>query len=125
MRITSWLFGLCAALTIAAPQPADASVENLLRWYSLTSWVEGDGRPLGSVYAIVQDGDGYLWIGADAGLFRFDGSGFTPWNTLSRTTLPPVAVRALSVTRDGGLLIGLADGAGVREARNGSLIDLG
>ncbi len=121
MRLQCWL--LIALLAFAA-RPADAEVSVLLRGYSLTSWVEGDGRPLGSVYAMVQDRDGYLWIGSDAGLFRFDGSSFTPWNTLSRSPLPPVAVRALSVTSRGTLLVGLADGTGGREVRDGGLMDL-
>ena len=31
--------------------------------------------------AIAQDDDGYLWLGTDAGLFRFDGVRFLPWTT--------------------------------------------
>jgi ligand-binding sensor domain-containing protein len=31
----------------------------------------------GTVYAIAQDRLAYLWIGTDAGLFRFDGSRFS------------------------------------------------
>jgi signal transduction histidine kinase/ligand-binding sensor domain-containing protein len=38
---------------------------------------EGDrGFPGGSVHRIVQSSDGYLWIGADKGLVRFDGLTF-------------------------------------------------
>ena len=74
--------------------PARAQLDNLLTGYSLTSWNEGDGHPLGSVYAMVQDPQGYLWLGTDAGLFRFDGSRFTAWNTMSDTPLPAVAVEA-------------------------------
>jgi len=31
------------------------------------------GFPGGPVYAIAQTPDGYLWIGAERGLIRFDG----------------------------------------------------
>src|SRR4051812_29697822 len=96
-----WLWLL---LAIIVPRLTWAGENNLLSGYSLTSWVEGDGRPLGSVYSMAQDRDGYLWIGSDAGLLRFDGSSFTPWNTLSETPLPTVAVRALGMTRRGSLL---------------------
>ena len=37
------------------PRPPRAQLDNLLTGYSLTSWNEGDGHPLGTVYAMVQD----------------------------------------------------------------------
>jgi ligand-binding sensor domain-containing protein len=120
---SAWRAPLVAALLLFA-SPAQAQLENLLTGYSLTSWNEGDGHPLGSVYAMVQDPQGYLWLGTDAGLFRFDGSRFTAWNTMSDTPLPAVSVRALRVTRRGSLLVGLADGAGIREVRDGALFEV-
>ena len=124
MRPKSPTFLLAAALLLAAAAPSRAQLDNLLTGYSLTSWNEGDGHPLGTVYAMVQDPQGYLWLGTDAGLFRFDGSRFTAWNTMSDAPLPPVAVVALCVTSRGSLLVGLADGAGIREIRNGTLTEL-
>lgn len=101
-------------LLILAAQPVHAAEsDNLLSGYSLTSWTDGDGDPLGTVYVIRQDRDGYLWIGADAGLIRFDGVRFTPWNTLSETRLPPAPASALWVAKDGSLWVGLM-GGGVR-----------
>jgi signal transduction histidine kinase/ligand-binding sensor domain-containing protein len=110
------LFPLGRAVFAEAPDSND-----LLTGFSLTSWSDGDGHPLGSVYAIVQDQDGYLWLGADAGLFRFDGSRFTSWNEMSEASLPPVAVTALHVARDQSLWVGLADGFGVRRLHDGSV----
>jgi ligand-binding sensor domain-containing protein len=111
---------LTTMLAFGAVCPARAlDLNNLLTGYSLTSWNDGDGRPLGSVYAIVQDHDGYLWIGADAGLFRFDGSRFTPWEAMSDAGLPKSAVTALTVSRNGSVWAGFADGAGVRKIRDG------
>ena len=51
--------------------------------YTATLWADADGHPVGAVSSIVQDRDGYLWVGSTAGLFRFDGVRFTPWNQLS------------------------------------------
>ena len=124
MRAKSSIVLLTAALLLAAAAPSRAQLDNLLTGYSLTSWNEGDGHPLGSVYAMVQDPQGYLWLGTDAGLFRFDGSRFTAWNTMSDQPLPAVAVVALCVTSRGSLLVGLAEGAGIREIRNGTLTEL-
>ena len=99
MRCEVRRFSACAPLSVLiAAAPARAQLDNLLTGYSLTSWNEGDGHPLGSVYAMAQDRDGYLWIGADAGLFRFDGSRFTAWNTMSDAPLPRGRGPSLCVT---------------------------
>src|SRR5580765_582830 len=117
-----WIRFLALSLFACAARPSNAAdLDNLLNGYSLTSWNDGDGRPLGSVYAISQDNDGYLWIGTDAGLFRFDGSRFTAWEVMSETPLPASAVTALSVSSDGSLWAGLADGAGVHRIHDGQV----
>lgn len=36
-----------------------------------------DGLPTNEIYEIKQDGKGFLWIGCDAGLVRYDGNKFT------------------------------------------------
>jgi hypothetical protein len=40
------------------------------------NWGTEQGFPRGPVYAIAQTPDGYLWIGTEAGLVRFDGWNF-------------------------------------------------
>ena len=32
-----------------------------------------NGSPSNEVYSVIQDKDGYLWIGCDAGVYRFNG----------------------------------------------------
>ena len=96
-----------AALTAAA-SPADG----ILSGYSLTSWNDGAGRPLGSVYAIAQSDDGYLWIGADAGLLRFDGWRFFLWDSLSDTPILG-SVTSLTGAKGGGLWVGSANPASI------------
>jgi signal transduction histidine kinase/ligand-binding sensor domain-containing protein len=108
---------------LVASSSAQAQLDSLLTGYSLTSWNEGDGHPLGSVYAMVQDPQGYLWLGTDAGLFRFDGSRFTAWNAIGDAPLPAAPVRALCVTSRGSVLVGLADG-GIREIHNGTMTEV-
>ena len=114
------LVGLALAAGLSARVGA-ARADQPLTGYSLTSWTDGDGVPLGTVYAIGQDADGYLWIGADAGLLRFDGLRFTHWDVLSDDTLPKSSVSALCVARDGSLWVGFADGGGVRRLRDGRI----
>ena len=65
-----------------------------------------DGLPIGIVYALAQDSDGYLWIGGSGGLVRFDGIQFVPWGAHGEPPLPYGEVRSLLADRDGGLWIG-------------------
>jgi len=46
--------------------------------YSQKAWTSEDGLPQNSVHALAQTSDGYLWIGTDQGLVRFDGVRFVP-----------------------------------------------
>jgi signal transduction histidine kinase/ligand-binding sensor domain-containing protein len=115
---------LLAGLALAAglsTRVVAARADQPLTGYSLTSWTDGDGVPLGTVYAVGQDADGYLWIGADAGLLRFDGLRFTHWDVLSDDALPKSSVSALCVARDGSLWVGFADGGGIRRLRDGRI----
>ena len=112
---------IALALLIGAAWPARAqNGRDLLSEYSLTSWTDGDGVRLGIVSALAQDRDGYLWVAASAGLLRFDGVRFTPWNALSDTPLPSSPASALLVANDGSLWVGLADN-GVRHIRGAQL----
>ena len=76
---------------------------------------------LGSVYGIVQDADGYLWIGADAGLFRFDGSRFTAWSRFGDLHVPGASARSLWVARDASVWVGFSQREGVGRIKDGKL----
>ena len=43
-----------------------------------------DGLPSNNVRELVQDGDGYIWLGTTGGLCRFDGYQFVTFNTFSK-----------------------------------------
>ncbi|MGE0636930.1 MAG: sensor histidine kinase [Bacteroidia bacterium] len=47
-------------------------------YYNIT---DEDGLPSNEVYSIVQDNFGYIWIGCDAGLFRYDGFNFKSYTS--------------------------------------------
>ena len=73
--------------------------------YAHTSWTVRDGFSLGAVFAMAQTPDGYLWLGSEFGLFRFDGVRFIPWQPPAGQRLPENPY-SLLVTRDGTLWIG-------------------
>ncbi len=73
--------------------------------YAHTSWTAKDGIP-GPVRAIVQTQDGYLWLGTDAGLYRFDGRRFTPADSILGPVLASSRVTSLFVSHNGDLWVG-------------------
>src|SRR5271165_1904857 len=94
----SFLFGPPPALAL------DPSLE--VNQYARTTWRVRNGFSLGNIYAIAQTPDGYLWLGTEFGLFRFDGVRSTPWQPPAGQHLPVENINALLVTRDGTLWIG-------------------
>src|SRR6516225_9908230 len=73
--------------------------------------------PGGIVHAISQTPDGYLWIGTDTGLIRFDGFNFQVAQLSPPVPSPNTPVLALATDADGCLLI-LLQGAGVLRRKN-------
>ncbi|HMD20378.1 MAG TPA: two-component regulator propeller domain-containing protein, partial [Alloacidobacterium sp.] len=65
------LAGLCFAVSAYALDPT-----RTVSQYLHDSWGTERGLPGGSITAIAQTSDGYLWIGTDKGLVRFDGLNF-------------------------------------------------
>src|SRR6266851_4647644 len=78
--------------------------------YGHTAWRVQDGVFSGSPNAISQTTDGYLWIGTQAGLVRFDGVRFVPWTPPDGQHLPSSNVTSLLGARDGSLWIGMEGG---------------
>jgi signal transduction histidine kinase/ligand-binding sensor domain-containing protein len=68
------------------------------------SWGEKEGYP-GRAEALAQSTDGFLWIGTDNGLFRFDGVHFERYAPRSGDKLSVGPVRGLRALPDGSLWI--------------------
>ena len=78
--------------------------------YVATVWRTEQGLPQNSVNAMVQDHEGYLWIGTFGGLARFDGDRFTVFPSADTPGFASVRIRSLYESRSGGLWIGTVDG---------------
>jgi signal transduction histidine kinase/ligand-binding sensor domain-containing protein len=82
-----------------------------LSGYNRQSWVMENGLPQNTVQALAQTTDGFLWIGTEVGLVRFDGNNFLTYDQNSKPiALPGNDIQALLATPDGGLWIGTTDG---------------
>ncbi len=78
--------------------------------YGRQSWVMENGLPQNTVQTIAQTRDGFLWLGTEVGLVRFDGNSFVLFDQASKPALPGNDVSCLLATSDGALWIGTGDG---------------
>jgi signal transduction histidine kinase/sugar lactone lactonase YvrE len=92
-------------------------LRDVLTGYTYTSWSRKDGL-IGPVWAIAQDGNGFLWLGTDAALIRFDGVRFMSWEGLGGQPLPRLPIRALFVTPSGTLWVGFGGSGGLARIDN-------
>src|ERR1035437_6034671 len=49
--------------------------------YTIDSWNSEKGLPVNGVNVLAQTHDGYLWLGTEEGLIRYDGSDFVVYNS--------------------------------------------
>lgn len=96
------LLCICAALSWHSLSALDAN--RTLDQHILTRW-GSDSFPGGTINAIAQTPDGYLWIGTENGLVRFDGINFRLIDHLNSPALPPSPVLGLVVDTEGVLWV--------------------
>lgn len=104
----AWLVLACVFLYPGTAWPLDPS--RRISQYAHAAWRVQDGFFRGSPYAVAQTADGYLWIGTDSGLVRFDGVRFLNWDASVDGQLPNAEVTQLLAARDGSLWIATFSG---------------
>ena len=90
--------------------------------YAHTAWKLRDGFAKAFIRAIAQTRDGYLWLGTEFGVLRFDGVRSVPWQPPSGQTLPSSEIHSLAATPDGTLWIGT--GKGLARWKDGRLTEV-
>jgi len=84
--------------------------------FAQRAWLQNDGLPNNSINAMAQTRDGYLWLGTQEGLVRFDGARFVVFDRKTTPIMRHSWVQCLLVTRDGALWAGTIGGSLVRFA---------
>src|ERR1700752_4839315 len=74
--------------------------------YAHTAWTIREGFFQGNIYAVAQGQDGYLWLGTEFGLLRFDGNRGILWQPPAGQNLPGNGITSLLASSDGTLWIG-------------------
>jgi ligand-binding sensor domain-containing protein/signal transduction histidine kinase len=112
--------GLIAALALVCSAPLAQALDpsRVLSQYMREHWGSEKGFTGGSVTAIAQTPDGYLWIGTEKGLIRFDGLSFRTFPQAIPTTFPVGPVQSLAADAHGNLWI-LLQGTKILRYREG------
>lgn len=86
-------------------------------------WTTANGLPQNSVVAIAQTPDGYLWLGTENGLVRFDGVRFVTFDRRNTPAFRSSEIDALLVDHQGDLWIATL-GGGLTLLRHGLFTDV-
>lgn len=104
-------FPVAAALLFIAITSSPALDPNRsLNEFGHQSWLTENGLPQNTVQAIVQTQDGYLWIGTQEGLARFDGLNFAVFDKENTPAFKSNDIRFLHPDRQGRLWISTSYG---------------
>ncbi len=111
--------GVFLLLIMLFPAAARASLDphEAIRQYLHQSWQTAQGLPQNSVLSIAQTPDGYLWLGTEEGLVRFDGVHFTLFDK-NTASLKSNLVMTLLVDHQGDLWVGTY-GGGIAQLHKG------
>ena len=83
--------------------------------YVSDNWQIPEGLPQTSAQAVTRTPDGYLWIGTQEGLARFDGARFVVFDASNDAGIPNKHISVLYVDRAGRMWIGTRAGMAVLE----------
>ncbi len=106
------VLGLAVLLGLALwPERVDAlDPARTLAQYNARTWRRMDRLPSEAITAIVQSGDGHLWLGTRRGLVDFDGVEFRSLGLPGQSEGFSRVVSSLTLRRDGGLWVGTERG---------------
>jgi len=110
-RCLALLLAVAGLLACGGAQALDPT--KAFNHYVINSWSIREGLPQISVQSIAQDHQGYLWVGTQSGVARFDGVRFTTYKPETTPELPGVWTRSLLVDRAGRVWIGTYKGLAV------------
>jgi signal transduction histidine kinase/ligand-binding sensor domain-containing protein len=107
---------LCGLLWCASA-PAQQPISQLQEQYTHTAWSALDNAPV-DILNIVQTSDGWLWLAAGTGLYRFDGRRYERMDSVEGHALLSSNVRTLYAPPEGGLWVGYRMGGGISYFHN-------
>jgi signal transduction histidine kinase/ligand-binding sensor domain-containing protein len=118
-----WQFSIarflpCALALILAVTGATVKADDSP--FVVDSWSVEEGLPDNEAISVLQGSDGYLWIGTQHGLVRFDGNRFTVFNQMNTPGLISDRIIFLFQDKETNLWIG-TESSGLQMIKNGAI----
>jgi signal transduction histidine kinase len=104
----------CTPPMALAQQPSP----RLLEQFTHTAWGALDNAPV-DILNVAQTSDGWLWLAAGTGLYRFDGKRYERVDNVEGHPLLSSSVRTLYAPPEGGLWVGYRVGGGISHFQRG------
>ena len=114
-KILGWLLAALLSVLPGVGRALDPTLQ--LSQYVVDNWELAEGLPQSSVAAIARTPDGYLWVGTQEGLARFDGVRFVTYDGSNVADFPNKYITTLLVDHAGKLWVG--SWAGIAVVENG------
>jgi signal transduction histidine kinase/ligand-binding sensor domain-containing protein len=108
--VAAWILLALGGWLVVVPgvRAADSRDRAIDQFYH-TAWTVREGAP-GQVTALAQTSDGYLWLGTQTGLYRFDGVKFERYRPREGGDFLASSVASLYAPPSGGLWVGFRYG---------------
>lgn len=117
------LFIILAAIGFSAELSKNVTIQkNFIDQFVSRVWTANDGLPGNTITSVIQDDDGYIYIGMYEGLIRFDGMEFLTINSDLDPKYKLYSARSLFQDSNGNLWVGANDD-GVVCIRNDGSVD--
>ncbi len=114
-RLSGWQIAVLGLLLLWASTTLALDPDAKFRDYAVDNWSVDDGLPQVSVLSITQDPIGYIWVGTQNGLARFDGLHFEIFDRRNSDGADPTNAHASLRDRRGRLWFATPAGLTVYE----------
>ena len=114
---------LCCAILIAGllfvPKGWALNPDRSMTQYMQSVWTTKEGLPSDNLMDVVQDENGFIWIGSYEGLIRFDGVAFKVITKYTHPGFESTSARIIHQSQQGDMWIG-TNGEGVARFKDGT-----
>lgn len=110
-----WLAIAAVALVVCTDIAAAIDPDTPIRQLRRQNWFLEQGLPQAAATSIAQDSTGFVWVGTQDGLTRFDGRSFLTYRQDDHPGLANNAITQLQLDADGRLWIGTKNGLSVKD----------
>jgi ligand-binding sensor domain-containing protein/signal transduction histidine kinase len=102
-------FGVLVFAALSERPAMGVDPTRTLTQYAHRVWQQQQGLPQGTIYSILQTHDGYLWLGSQTGLIRFDGVRFEMLANIQKNAPSNVWIRSVVEDSSHALWMATAD----------------